>query len=45
MISMTQLVFKLLNVQQKMAEFLLRHISLHTIILVVQQTVTVRNKR
>ena len=35
--SITWLVFKLLSVQRKLAEFLLCHFSLHTIILVAQQ--------
>ena len=45
LISITQLVFKFLSVQRKMAEFLLCQISLRTIILVGQQIVTVCNER
>ena len=43
--SLTQLVFELLRAQRKTAEFLLCHISLGTIILVMQQIVTVHNER
>ena len=43
--SLTRLVFELLRLQQKTAEFLLCHISLRIIILVVQQIVTVCNER
>ena len=45
MTSLTQLVFELLRAQRKTAEFLLCHISLCTVILVMQQIVTVRNER
>ena len=44
-ISLTRLHFKLSIVQQKTAKFLLCHISLHTIISVVQQIATVCNER